>query len=73
MSIITIERHFLNHLSELNPQNQDIANILYDINVVAKLIRQKVIRAGLNDDLMGSSGTVNQSGERCPSTRHLLK
>ena len=63
MSIITIERHFLNHLSELNPQNQDIANILYDINVVAKLIRQKVIRAGLNDDLMGSSGTVNQSGE----------
>ena len=63
MSIITIERHFLDHLSKLDSQNQDIANILYDINVVAKLIRQKVIRAGLNDDLMGPSKTVNSSGE----------
>lgn len=63
MSIITIERHFLDHLTTFNSQNQDIANILYDINVVAKLIRQKVIRAGLNDDLIGSSGTINTSGE----------
>jgi fructose-1,6-bisphosphatase I len=63
MSIITIERHFLDHLSTFNSHNQDIANILYDINVVAKLIRQKVIRAGLNDDLIGSSGTINTSGE----------
>ena len=42
MSLITIERHFLDHFSDLAPQDQDIANILYDINVVAKLIRQKV-------------------------------
>jgi fructose-1,6-bisphosphatase I len=59
MTITTIERHFLDHASG----QTDIASILYDINVVAKLIRQKVIRAGLSDDIMGSSGVTNASGE----------
>jgi len=61
MSFTTIERHIIDHVSQSN--QQDITDILYDINVVAKLIRQKVIRAGLNQDLMGSTGTVNSSGE----------
>ncbi len=59
MKVTTIERHFLDHASH----QTDISNILYDINVAAKLIRQKVIRAGLNADLMGTSGTTNNSGE----------
>lgn len=63
MSFVTIERHFHDHLSKINPQHQDIVNILYDINVVAKMIRQKVVRSGLNEHLMGSTGTVNSSGE----------
>tara|TARA_A100001015_G_scaffold142129_1_gene157702 strand:+ start:3085 stop:4008 length:924 start_codon:yes stop_codon:yes gene_type:complete len=41
----------------------DIADILYDINVAAKMIRQQVVRAGLNDNLKGKAGTTNASGE----------
>lgn len=59
MSIITIERHFLDHASH----QKEIAEVLYDINVVAKLIRQKVIRAGLNDDIIGATSETNASGE----------
>ncbi|MGC6367344.1 MAG: class 1 fructose-bisphosphatase [Candidatus Marinamargulisbacteria bacterium] len=59
MSIVTIERHFLEHASH----QKEIAEVLYDINVVAKLIRQKVIRAGLNDDIIGATSQTNASGE----------
>ena len=61
---VTIERHFLDKVDQSPKINQDIANILYDINVAAKLIRQQVIRSGLTDAaLKGSSGTTNTSGE----------
>ena len=61
---ITIERHFIDLAQDSNPVNQDIANILYDINVAAKLIRQYVIKGGLVDQhFTGSSGKINSSGE----------
>ena len=63
MSFITIERHFLEHLNDNIPDHNDISKILYDINVVAKLIRQHVIRAGLNDAILGTTGSINSSGE----------
>jgi len=59
MDLTTIERHIIDNATEDN----EIANILYDINVAAKLIRQKVIRAGLNSDILGKAGTTNSSGE----------
>jgi fructose-1,6-bisphosphatase I len=58
MSIVTIEKHIIDHALTSN----DISHILYDINVAAKLIRQHVIRAGLTN-LCGVSGHVNESGE----------
>ena len=61
---ITIERHFLDLSKSGEPVNQDIANILYDINVAAKLIRQQVTKGGLIDQhMLGSSGVINSSGE----------
>ncbi|MEC8677655.1 MAG: class 1 fructose-bisphosphatase [Candidatus Margulisiibacteriota bacterium] len=59
MNLTTIERHIIDNATE----DTEIANILYDINVAAKLIRQKVIRAGLNSDILGKAGTTNSSGE----------
>ncbi|MEK9726683.1 MAG: class 1 fructose-bisphosphatase [Candidatus Margulisiibacteriota bacterium] len=59
MSILTIERHILDHAAN----QTEISSILYDINVIAKLIRKKIVRAGLNTDITGSSGTQNASGE----------
>jgi fructose-1,6-bisphosphatase I len=63
MNFTTIERHFINNIDTSENFNTDIAKILYDINVAAKLIRQQVIRAGLSDSISGPSGNVNASGE----------
>ena len=63
MSPITIERHFLNTIKYTHKQSSDIANLLYDISVASKMIRQQVLRAGLNDNMQGNAGVINASGE----------
>ncbi len=63
MSPITIERHFLNTIKHTHKQSSDIANLLYDISVASKMIRQQVLRAGLNDNMQGNAGVINASGE----------
>lgn len=58
----TIDCHFTQELNQNPSMNQDIANILYDINVAAKLIRNHVVRAGLCN-ITGPSSQKNSSGE----------
>lgn len=61
-SMITIEQH----LSQIKTDNtnieQNIANILYDISLAAKLIRKHVLVAGFESNV--ESGTVNTHGEQ---------
>ena len=59
MSIITIERHFLDHASH----QKRLLKFYTILTSLQKLIRQKVIRAGLNDDIIGATSETNASGE----------
>ncbi len=59
--IKTIEHH----LNESNHAHHfpDLHLILNDLCLAAKLIRKKILCAGLENDVIGSSGVVNASGE----------
>ena len=59
--IKTIEHH----LNESNHAHHlpDLHLILTDLCLAAKLIRKKILCAGLENDVIGSSGVVNASGE----------
>ena len=60
-SMITIEEHLSQIKTDNTKIEHDIANILYDISLAAKLIRKHVLVAGFESNV--ESGTVNTHGE----------
>lgn len=62
MTYITIEEHILSE-QQKNPNiSLDLAQILMDLSLCSKLIRQQVVRFGLTDQA-GRAGQENASGE----------
>ena len=57
----TIEQHLLEMQAKHDDLPQDIANILYDISLATKMIRNNVIVAGFQGD--SASDQVNIHGE----------
>src|SRR5213080_3848438 len=61
-SVITIER-FIMEQERLHPEaTGELSNLLYDLCLAAKIISRHVRRADLTD-ILGGSGTVNESGD----------
>lgn len=60
--MITIERHFLSEINKHSDIHSDLVDLLYDINLAAKIIRSQVVTAGLGD-LLGNTGQTNVQGE----------
>jgi fructose-1,6-bisphosphatase I len=58
----TIEAHLQQQLTKHSDITSDLTNILYDIVVASKIIRQKVVTAGLSD-MLGEVGNTNVHGE----------
>ncbi|MDT8342126.1 MAG: class 1 fructose-bisphosphatase [Longimicrobiales bacterium] len=63
ISIITLSRHILEEERRHRGTGQ-FTSILLDIALAAKIISREVNKAGLVDDIMGSTGDVNLHGER---------
>ena len=59
---ITIEAHLQHQQAKYKDLTDDLTDILYDIVVASKIIRQKVITAGLNN-MTGEIGDTNVHGE----------
>ena len=57
----TVEQHLLEMQTKFNDLPEDIANILYDISLAGKMIRNNVIVAGFQENSM--AGHVNVHGE----------
>ncbi len=60
--LTTIESHFLQQQKLYPEVNAEVTDLLHDVALAAKLVRQKVIRAGLSD-ILGMAGTTNVQGE----------
>lgn len=61
-NLITIEQHLMSQQAENPALTADIVNILNDMNLAAKVIRNEVIRFGLTEQ-QGGAGQENASGE----------
>ena len=62
-SVVTIDR-FIIEQERLHPEaTGELSGILYDVALAAKMITNKVRRAGLVD-ILGADGTVNVQGEQ---------
>lgn len=60
--LITLERHLLEQQAECDNITPALTQVLYDINLAAKVIRKEVITAGLHG-MTGAVGTTNIQGE----------
>jgi fructose-1,6-bisphosphatase I len=60
--LITLERHLLEQQVQDDRITASLTQVLYDINLAAKVIRKEVITAGLHG-MTGAVGTTNIQGE----------
>ncbi|NEQ76905.1 MAG: class 1 fructose-bisphosphatase [Okeania sp. SIO2C9] len=58
----TLSRHVLQQL-QFSPDAQDISALMNRIGLAGKLIARRLTRAGLVEDALGFTGTVNVQGE----------
>ena len=62
-NLVTVESHILD-LQRLHPSaSGDFTSLLNDIAFAAKIISREVVRAGLVEDILGSTGEQNVQGE----------
>ena len=59
----TLSRHVLQQLNSFSPDAQDISALMNRIALAGKLIARRLTRAGLVEDALGFTGTVNVQGE----------
>ncbi len=59
----TLSRHVLQQLNSFSPDAQDISALMSRIALAGKLIARRLTRAGLLEDALGFTGTVNVQGE----------
>ncbi|MEL7035532.1 MAG: class 1 fructose-bisphosphatase [Cyanobacteria bacterium J06592_8] len=59
----TLSRHVLEQLNSFSPDAQDISALMNRIGLAGKLIARRLSRAGLVDDALGFTGSVNVQGE----------
>ena len=59
----TLSRHVLQQLHSFSPDAQDISALMNRIALAGKLIARRLTRAGLVEDALGFTGTVNVQGE----------
>lgn len=59
----TLSRHVLQQLQSFSPDAQDISTLMNRIALAGKLIARRLTRAGLVEDALGFTGTVNVQGE----------
>lgn len=59
----TLSRHVLQQLHSFSPDAQDISALMTRIALAGKLIARRLTRAGLVEDALGFTGTVNVQGE----------
>jgi len=62
MNTITLEAHVDKQRQRYNDIPYDLSNVLADIVIASKIIREKVITAGICD-ILGEAGTENVHGE----------
>jgi fructose-1,6-bisphosphatase I len=60
--LTTIESHFLQQQKLYPEVNAEVTDLLNDVAFAAKLVRNKVVRAGLAD-ILGLAGSTNVQGE----------
>ena len=61
---VTIGRHIIDQ-ERLHPEaTGQFSTLLYDLAVAAKIISREVNKAGLIEDILGSSGSLNVQGEQ---------
>jgi fructose-1,6-bisphosphatase I len=63
-SIVTLSRHILDEERRHQEASGRFTSVLLEVALAAKIISREVNRAGLVDDIMGSTGDVNLHGER---------
>jgi fructose-1,6-bisphosphatase I len=59
----TLSRHVLEQLHSFSPDAQDLSALMNRIGLAGKLIARRLSRAGLVDDALGFTGSVNVQGE----------
>lgn len=59
----TLSRHVLEQLQSFSGDAQDISALMNRIGLAGKLIARRLSRAGLVDDALGFTGSVNVQGE----------
>ena len=59
----TLSRHVLQQLQSFSADAQDISALMNRIALAGKLIARRLTRAGLVEDALGFTGTVNVQGE----------
>ncbi|MGL5082504.1 MAG: class 1 fructose-bisphosphatase [Microcoleaceae cyanobacterium] len=59
----TLSRHVLQQLKSFSPDAQDISALMSRIGLAGKLIARQLSQAGIVDDALGFTGTVNVQGE----------
>ena len=59
----TLSRHVLQQLNSFSADAQDISALMNRIALAGKLIARRLTRAGLVEDALGFTGTVNVQGE----------
>ncbi len=59
----TLSRHVLEQMQSFSPDAQDVSALMNRIGLAGKLIARRLSQAGLVDDALGFTGTVNVQGE----------
>lgn len=59
----TLSRHVLQQLQSFSPEAQDLSAVMSRIALAGKLIARRLSRAGLMENVLGFTGSVNVQGE----------
>ena len=61
--VLTLSRHVLQQFDDFSPEAQDFSALMSRVALAGKMIGRRLSQAGLLEDALGMTGTVNIQGE----------